>query len=184
MKNRSILVFSRSKIVLIFFLILYNCNDISKKKVIKEFELEGDSISKNLIISSFNDNIRSFNDLPKPSVIMRYSELNCGVCVDSTVAYVKKLEQNLGIPVTYISSYSNRRDVILFKELNGIGSNIYKTNFISKYDSLNYPYLYVIDKDFVQKSLYFPKKENMGDFMLYLRYITKKYFEDNLKNDD
>ncbi|TGV03438.1 hypothetical protein [Flavivirga rizhaonensis] len=181
MNNSDKIIFgSQTKVIFLSFLILASCNNIGERKITKEFERKGDSIRGDFTLSSFNDSIKLFNDLPKPSVVMRYSELNCSVCIDSTVAYVKKLEQDLGIPVTYISSYSNRRDVILFKELNDIKSSVYKTNFISKYDSLNAPYLYVIDDDLVQKSVFIPKKEEMGEYMDYLKYIVKHYFEESL----
>lgn len=168
------------KFYFFFFLIATGCGNISEKQMnLKKFSKEGDSLKKIFKLSHFNNPEISFDELLKPSVIMRYSELNCSVCVDSTIIHVKKLEK-LNIPVIYVSSYSTRRDLILFKKLNELENDIYETNFESSLDSINMPYLYIVDEDYIQKSVYFPKKENMAEYMLYLRHITKTYFRENI----
>jgi hypothetical protein len=74
-----------------------------------------------------------------------------------------------------IADYQNKRDLNLFKKLNRINSVIYKTDFKSDIDTLNLPYVYYLENDFIQKSVYFPKKTNMNEFREYLQSTHKHY---------
>jgi len=96
---------------------------------------KGDSID---LKSTCNDNL---------TLYYRYFDINCQTCVLNTL---KILQKDLPkIKYKIIASYDNHNELILFKRINNVKSNIYNLKnhyLIKEIDQLEMPYFVIIDK--------------------------------------
>jgi hypothetical protein len=167
--------------VLVLISIGFYLGKVRRSMFIKNnFFIKGETILGGAVMKNSKDSIIYFKDIKKNTLIVKYSELNCKVCIDSMISVIKEFEKK-NINVIYIADYRIKRYLYLFKRINKISNEIYRTDFKSSIDTLNVPYVYVIENDLIQKSIYIPKKENMMEFRDYLNEITKKYFSNSLK---
>ncbi|MCB4807941.1 hypothetical protein LG651_06725 [Tamlana sp. 62-3] len=158
----------------IVFIILFFSSCLNSESNSKYF-IQGLRLDSDAVLKSDEDSLVKLKDLKKPILIFQYSELNCGVCVDSVIVTLKNIDKE--IPYIYIADYKRKTDLYLFKRVNKIKKDVYRTNYKTDVDTLNVPYVYILDdKSLVQKSLFIPRKENILDFKEYLDKVSKHYW--------
>lgn len=93
--------------------------------------------------------------------VFRYSHLNCNVCIDAAVLLVKALTEEIGAEnVVYIATYSNGRDLTVFRRLNQLHTKVYNVESLPMApDRANVPYCFVIEPDNTVSHLFIPRKE-------------------------
>jgi len=101
------------------------------------------------------------------TLIFRYKEIHCNICVDSTITLLNKISKQLDSKerINYLGSYGNERDLAVFKRINQIDNAIYnlpEAPFHCEY--LDRPYLIfldeksqvrqtlIVDKDFLKRT--------------------------------
>ena len=114
----------------------------------------------------------------KPKLFFKYSELNCNVCVDAQLAFLKTFIKNYGEEnLIMISSYKFHKTVYQFKILNNIRSEIYNINFLDpSIDNLNVPYYFILDDTYIPKMMFIPEKTFTEDTEAYFKKIQNMYF--------
>lgn len=148
-----------------------------RKRNTNTFFTKGSSVSRESVLVNLNNDTVFLKNLETPTLIIKYSELNCQICVDSILKITNKLKEK-NFPYFYVADYKYKRDLILFKRVNKIAESIYSTNIKSHFDTLNIPYVYIIDKDLVQKSVFIPKKDDIKKFQKYLNEVLSFYKTD------
>ncbi len=129
-----------------------------------------------------NDTIYTINKFVKeinsPKIIIRFSYLSCGVCVDSTLFTLKSA--NIGDKnISIWASYDNERNLHKFKNINRL---TYETFFCPEQDTLLTADLYMVPYMFILlpgdsnvHDLFFPMKENTTRTKDYLNIVLSKY---------
>ena len=116
--------------------------------------------------------------IPIRLFIIRYSELNCNVCIDSLFSCIdnhlnKKEKQQIHI----LASYHNRNDLLIFKRINNLSYPIYRIDSLGiSLENLNEPFIFVLNKDYSISHLFIPHKERPQDTRRYLN-IVLSYIE-------
>lgn len=113
-------------------------------------------------------------------LILRYSELNCSPCVDSSISLLNNWVMKIGQEnIVILSSYENQNHLNIFKRINNIYFPVY--NIKEKIDGmqieeLNKPYIFSIDKKKEIHGLFIPEKTMPEMNIVYLNSIYTKYF--------
>lgn len=143
------------------------------------------SLAPNLKIKNENGDKVALSQLigKNPKLVFKYSELNCNVCVDSQLVFVKKFIKKHGVDnLIMISSYKYPKSIYQFKLLNDIENEIYNIEMLdSSLAELNIPYYFVIDSSFKPKMIHFPEKIIPEDTREYFKTIENKYFKGDYK---
>jgi len=97
--------------------------------------------SKRSIVGLLNDS---------PKIIFRYSELNCQLCIEDEIQILKKYIDAIGFDnILFFSTYNTTRDLFLFKRMNQLQDfeiyNLKEEKLNIPVDSLNIPYVFVVD---------------------------------------
>lgn len=99
----------------------------------------------------------------KPLLFLRYSELDCHVCIDHSLNYLKALADSIGHEnVAILTSYSNPRNVAVFRRINRIPFTIYKIDDNAlgiPAERIGTPYLFVTDNTLIARYIHIPRKE-------------------------
>jgi hypothetical protein len=136
------------------------------------------SFSLNQTLQNEQGDTVHFYDLVggKPKLVFRYSELNCNVCVDSQIDFIKEFVNRYGYDnLIMISNYKYKRNLSLFKILNNINNEIYNMNVLdSSLDVLNIPYYFILDEQ--PTMFHFPEKFFPEDTKEYFKSIDNQYF--------
>jgi len=85
-----------------------------------------------------------------PKVIFRYSELNCRLCIEEEIKILLKYINDIGFDnILFFSTYNSTRDLFLFKRINQLQDfkiyNLKEEKLNIPIDSLNIPYVFLID---------------------------------------
>lgn len=115
----------------------------------------------------------------KPKLVFKYSELNCNICVDAQLVFLKKFIENFGEEnLIMISSYKFNNNIFRFKVLNKIENEIFNIDFMnSSLDNLNAPYYFILDNTFTPKMMFIPEKTFPEDTEAYFKKIQNMYFK-------
>jgi hypothetical protein len=112
-------------------------------------------------------------------LILRYSDVNCNACVDHQLKYLKNVAAQIGDTSIFIlATYKNKRDLEIFKRINGIKFPVYNTlnggiNLpIEKYET---PYLFITDKSHLVYMVHVPVKEVPQLSTLYTAVVVEKF---------
>ncbi|HVU83441.1 MAG TPA: hypothetical protein VHC50_01280, partial [Puia sp.] len=172
---------SLSSVAVVFFsafVILKNrapaAGDSSSEKIISSELLEDmeDNYRMNgkpfaYVTEDIRDNQRDMADLIRKGakIVLRYSELNCNVCVDSAIAYFTKFSRRIGEEnVILLVEYASSDYLAQLIRMNQIKlPNIYrivnKEKFNVSVSAVDAPYLFVLDSSGVMKDVFYPRKE-------------------------
>lgn len=114
-------------------------------------------------------------------LVLRYSEIHCDVCVDSTLNQLKNIAQKIGQErIILISSYADPRDMYTFKRLNNLEFPIYNlgTQTLNiKAEEADTPYLFVLKPDGTTEMVFLSYKEVPALLNQYLQLVQHKYFQ-------
>jgi len=138
-------------------------------------------IDKQLNIYSEQDTI-SFADLVekyKELLIFRYSEVNCMACVEKEIVNLRDFIDRNDIKLVVIASYTNDRDLFLFKRVNKIPKyiiyNIKEGALNLPVENINLPYYFILDSNYKANNLFVPDKNFPERSLKYLNSVVKKY---------
>ncbi|WP_147677886.1 redoxin domain-containing protein [Algibacter pacificus] len=150
----------------------------------KFFEVKNDNtIIKDFTLYDENNNTLNISDLLiGKKLIFRFAEINCNVCIVNEFENIKKHINNYELSpkdLIIISSYQNPNSLHIFKRLNKLNEfHIYnlKNNVLKniELDSLNIPYFFVLDKNFIISNSFIPIKGANNRTSNYLKNITKE----------
>lgn len=114
------------------------------------------------------------------TLILRYSEMHCDVCLDSVINKLNLYQDSIGIQNIMLLTNTDKINYIRkFKRINNIHFNIYSTD--NKLDSvlvdIGMPYLFVYSFESKRmNNVFVPQKENVKLTSEYLHLIYLKYF--------
>ncbi|HLO92366.1 MAG TPA: hypothetical protein VK172_14470 [Lentimicrobium sp.] len=133
-------------------------------------------LNKGLIVRNENgDTISIKNLFSKPSLVLRYSELNCQSCVDiilkSLLSDTSFNENN-----TLILGYYREPDYLYqFKRINSVHMPIFNIWALElPPDTLNVPYIFLIDNYRVAHNVFIPEQGDSIAIKNYLSFAAKK----------
>lgn len=101
--------------------------------------------------------------ITKPKLVLRFSERNCELCIQSEIDLINKL--NISDDIVGFASYSNARLLKLIQQKYRIQFPVYllpySTDILPEIkEKLGVPYLFLIDTDLHSKYIFFPSKEH------------------------
>lgn len=114
--------------------------------------------------------------IDKPKLVLRYSELNCNVCVDTLLSCLNQRFAKLGMEhLLILATYHDERNYRIFKRINQI-KEMYLIDSIvgSRLEEENIPYLFFVDNDYRIKYPFIPHKEVMQETHKYLDFIETR----------
>ncbi len=147
--------------------------------ITKNLEYNFVKLDKNLELQNKGDSLLlSELNIIRPKLVLRYSELNCNVCVDSQFETLNRVTKQIGEEnILIFGSYSKLDDLNRFKRINNIHLEIYNLKNIGlSIDDENIPYYFVLDSSLVVKDLFIPKDEYPDLTKSFFELISKKYF--------
>ena len=134
-----------------------------------------------LLEPATGNNIKLSDLISGPKLILRYSELNCDVCVNQEVKNLKNLEKEIGREnIIIIASYNDPKHLNLFRRINQVEAEIYnigegKLNI--PLETANAPFLFVLDPSLITKTVFMPSKEIPEMSETYYKLIISKFFK-------
>lgn len=98
-----------------------------------------------------------------PKIIFRYSELNCQLCIEEEIKILLKYINDIGFDnILFFSTYNSTRDLFLFKRINQLQNfkiyNLKEEKLNIPIDSLNIPYVFLVDSSGNVVMLHIPEK--------------------------
>ena len=130
-----------------------------------------------IVIVDSNDSIIAYKSVfDKRKLVVRYSNLDCNVCVDSIIKYSKLLATDIGRDkIVVCAKYDNKRDFHLLSRINKNVLDIYKVDdTLLNLDDKGTPYMFVINDDNTISHVFIPHKEYPNLMMWYFD-VVKKY---------
>jgi hypothetical protein len=166
--------------------IISNKQHIIETKDWLQFESENDEISSSIEVIDENKNKIQLKEMlsKQPKLVFRYSELNCQQCVDTVFKRLKQLAEEVGKEkILILSSYSNHRDLLLFKRINQIDLEVYNLNETKldiSVEEVNIPYMFLLDNDFRAKFVFIPEKtmpQLTDNYLLLIKNKMRQVFQ-------
>lgn len=109
-----------------------------------------------------------------PKLVIRYSSLNCHTCIDSLVTNAKNLSQILGRDnICIFAKYHSDSDFRVFWRTNNNYFRIFQAESqITRLDSINKPYMFVLNSNKTISHIFLPHKEIPEMTKWYLDIVT------------
>jgi len=115
-----------------------------------------------------------------PKIILRYSNLNCQVCVDDEIGRLRQVASKIGAEkILILSSYSNARSLQAFKRANQLNSEVYNlgdTRLGLPSEAANVPCVFVTDPSLRIMLTHVPTKEIPELSNVFYKVALKRYF--------
>lgn len=134
------------------------------------------ALNKNIKIIDINNKVKTLKDIENqlPLMVLYYSRLSCNICVDSVINTIKNAKVEGGnFNFIIIASTSRIEDAIRVSRINEVP--VYVCDFSLNELILNKSYLFVMDKRFCIRNLFYIKDSNMNTLNVYINSF-KKYF--------
>ena len=146
-----------------------------------EILLSGNKMSHDLEITSIQGNRKKLSDImSNNTLVLRYSEMHCDVCIDSIVSKLSIYRDSIGLQnIILFTSTENVNYIQRFKRVNNIHFNIYSISngLDSVLVDIGMPYLFVYSfADERINNVFIPQKENAEFVREYLHSILRKYY--------
>ena len=146
-----------------------------------EILLNGNEISRDWEITNLQGGRETLSDIMSDNtLVLRYSEMHCDVCIDSIVSKLNIYQDSIGLQnIVLFTSTKNMNYVKKFKRVNNIHFDIYGISnaLDSVLVDIGMPYLFVYS--FVDErinNVFVPQKENVKFTYEYLHSILLKYY--------
>ena len=118
----------------------------------------------------------------KNSLVFRFSELNCGDCIDAEIDALIKNKDKIKKDVILIAYYQNPRDLFVFyKEFQKKGLVNFDM-YLSPNKGLgipldlqNIPYYFCVNSNLIMNNFFIPQKEKPKLSQVYLDYTSKNF---------
>jgi len=202
MKNTSVIIIITLMACLVYSIVVSKSNQKSFDKIIThisnslDLEKKHSLIRDNFLLLELKYNDSKISEglnladekgkkykikekLSTKKLIFRYSELQCNLCVEKQIIYLKKYKDKIGIDnILILADYSNLRNLIIFKRVNSLDIPVYN---LSKKMSLelekkDLPYFFVVDNSLIAKDYFIPIKEIKNYTDNYLNTMYIKHF--------
>jgi len=128
-------------------------------------ESEGAVMDGSLQIESESGEVFCLAELTsgKPLLFLRYSHLNCNLCVDHSLNYLKSIGDSIGPEnVVILASYNTMRELALFKRVNQIRFPVYRIADNSlgiPAEKYSFPYIFMTNKSLTVTHFHIPDKD-------------------------
>lgn len=133
----------------------------------------GFKLSENISITDLQQNTIKLQELAnkEPLLIFRLKDLDCTVCIDSLVVFLKKYtSETQSFKIAHLVSYENPRDLMVFSRIHNLKENIYFSHdFELALDHFETPYMFILDESMTVLYPIIPQHDRL-DFL-------KHYFE-------
>lgn len=158
--------------------------NISKREEQKYLKLEYASLLNNYIQlnnpkiwNETNKQLHLKEIVSEPKLIFRISEFNCSSCVDSAIVVLNNYYSKFNDKLIILASYSNVRDLYVFKRINRIESPVYNIKegeIRLPADKGVSPYFFLLDENLKTNLFHRPLKSNKDRTIRYLNLVMKK----------
>lgn len=116
------------------------------------------------------------------SLVLRFSELNCGECIDAEIKALLDNKDKIKTDVILIAYYQNPRDLFVFyKEFQKKGLTNIKMylspdkGLAIPLDKQNVPYYFCVNSSLIMNNFFIPQKEKPKLSQVYLDYTSKNF---------
>jgi hypothetical protein len=114
-------------------------------------------------------------------VVLRFTQNNCGSCVEHELIHLKELAKSIGEEnIVCLTSYTGINDIKILSDTYSVNFATYNVpiNALYKngYDTLNFPYVFRIDNNLQMSNFFIPAKENSALSKAYYK-LMKATFE-------
>lgn len=114
-------------------------------------EIQDKPLNKDLkIYDEKGDRVTLEKLIDGEKLVVRYSELNCNICIDSLITCIRRRVNVIGWDkILILATYHNKRDYYIFKRINQL-EKIYQIDSIGcPLEEFNIPFLFFIYKFFI-----------------------------------
>jgi len=146
-----------------------------------QFDCEGSNLEIPLSLIDENNKRCRINEISgaNTTLIFRFSEINCTSCVETQFRLIRKYISKYGKNnIIIVASYSNIRNLTIFKRINEISIPIYRieqNQLCQKVESLNVPYYFLLEDEVEMRMIHIPSKEIPSLTLNYLNLIGKRF---------
>lgn len=156
---------------------------VSYKKLLNRYK-------KSYIYSGIKLNEKEITDsfkINQPVLVVRFPELSCTTCMDSLITYLSENFHGKQLnDIYFLIDNTHRVYMRQFKRLHGITfPNIIEVEpsvEILKLDKNKSPYMFILDKNYITRSVFIPERDRPHETKAYIKIIKNKYFERNKNN--
>lgn len=146
-----------------------------------EILLNGNEISKDLKVMNIQSCRKRLSDIiSNNTLVLRYSEMHCNVCIDSIVGKLNLYRDSIGLQnIILLTNTENMSYVKKFKKINNIHFNIYSIDKVlnSVLVDIGMPYMFIYSSNDERiRNVFVPQKENAQFTNEYLHSILLKYY--------
>lgn len=146
-----------------------------------EIFLNGREISVDLGVTDINGNKRTISDIMSDNtLVLRYSEIHCDVCIDSIIAKLNLYKDFIGLQnIVLLTNAKNLNYTKRFRKVNRICFDIYNVDkaLDSVLVDIGMPYLFVYSSGNKRiNNMFVPQKEDSRLTDEYLHSILLHYY--------
>lgn len=150
---------------------------------IREKENDNLKLDGNLTLMDIAGNTVFVKDIVKAnSLVFRFSELNCGECMDAEINVLVDNKDKIKKDVIFIVYYQDNRNLFVFykefqkKGLTNIKMYLSPNKGLSiAMDKLNMPYYFCVNSNLVMSNFFIPQKEKPKLSQVYLECTSKNF---------
>ncbi len=154
-----------------------------KQNFIQEKGNENLKLDGNLELIDIEGNTVLAKDIiKKNSLVFRFSELNCGACIDAEINALVDNKDKIKKDVIFIVYYQDNRNLFVFykefqkKGLTNIKMYLSPNKGLSiAMDKLNMPYYFCVNSNLVMSNFFIPQKEKPKLSQVYLECTSKNF---------
>ncbi len=122
--------------------------------------------------------------LKTPKIVLRYADVNCNSCVDSSLTALNRISTGIGKDnVLIFASYQNKRDLMVWKRVNHIKYPVFQIPSQTLglgIENKDQPYLFaLLPENLNVNHLFIPMKENTQRTDQYLGIFKSRYYAEN-----
>ncbi len=117
----------------------------------------------------------------KPKLFLRYSELQCDMCIDYSLKYLNSIADSIGhTNVVILASYKTMRELSIFKRINKINFPVYRIpeeGLGIPIESYSIPYLFIANESLRAENLHILNKDIVEMSSIFLSLIPSKFYD-------
>ena len=151
-----------------------------KENRIYEIDFTGKHLSENLILFNESGDSKTISQIISGDMlIFRYSELNCGICIEEQINNLNQCPESMKNKILLFTTYETHEYMLRFKRANKISFPIFNLSKKSnnELEDIGLPYLFVLSECNMRiNNMFVPLKEIPQLTEFYLKEIEKKYF--------
>lgn len=156
--------------------------EIRKEDRNHELSFNGRKVDKNRMLADINNKTVRLSDIiNSPKLILRYSEMNCDVCIETQIRNLNRLADSVGAgQIVLFLTYRDSKYVKRFMDTHRVKFAVYKLDdeLASILTDIEMPYYFVLTpgEERVQ-CMFIPHKENPELTKSYLSQIKQKFLD-------